>query len=85
MSKRNKTYQTLEKKKSNNSLTLKGGYIKVKIDNINDHIHNVNRGAGVVQSQKVYNRKKNNRIDNDYDCSFLLLNQHISICYHAFL
>lgn len=72
MSKKDKTYQTSEKRKNDNSFTLKGGYIKVKIDNINDHLQNVNRGAGVVQSQKVYNRKKNNRIDNDYDCSFIL-------------
>ncbi|MFA6939652.1 MAG: hypothetical protein WCQ54_01530 [Clostridiaceae bacterium] len=73
MSKKNKTYQTSGKRKSDNLFTLKGGYIKVKIDNINDHLQNVNRGAGVVQSNKVYNRKKNNRIDNDYDCSFTFI------------
>jgi hypothetical protein len=73
MSKKNKTYQTSEKKKSNNSFTLEGGYIRVKIDNINDHLQNVSRGAGVIQSHKVYNRKKDNRIDNDYDCPFFIL------------
>lgn len=69
MSKKNVTYKTLEKKKTDNSFTLKGGYIRVKIDNINDHLQNVSRGAGVIQSPKVYNRKKNNRLDDNYDCS----------------
>lgn len=73
MPKKNKTYHISEKKKSNNAIKLKGGYIRVKIDNINDHLHNVSRGAGIIQSHKVYDRKKNNRIDNDYDCSSLFM------------
>lgn len=68
MSKKNKTYPTLVKNKNHNSFTIKGGYITVKMDNINDHLQNINRGAGISQSDKIYNRKKNNRMDNDYDC-----------------
>lgn len=60
------------KKESFNKMTLKGGYVKVKIDNIHEHLQEIQRGAGVTQSRKTYNRKKNNRND-DYDCSFLFI------------
>ena len=63
-------YSTQEKKKNSNSFTLKGGYISVKMDNMHEHFQETNRGCGVQESQKTYNRKKNNRIIHDYDCSF---------------
>ena len=70
MSKKNKTYSVAEKKKNSNSITLKGGYISVKMDNIHEHFEETKRGCGVHASKKTYNRKKSNRISNNYDCSY---------------
>jgi len=72
MSKRNKLHYTQEKKKNDNSFTLKGGYVPVKIDNIHEHLQETKRGCGTHKSEKLYDRKKNNRSKEDYDCSFLL-------------
>lgn len=70
MSKKNKTHQVNEKKSNTNSFTLKGGYISVEIVNIHEHLQEVKRGCGIEKSKKTYNRKKNNRVENNYDCSF---------------
>lgn len=70
MSKKNKVYSVQEKKKKSNSMTLKGGYVSVKMDDIHEHFQETKRGCGVQESKKTYNRKKNNRINHDYDCSF---------------
>jgi hypothetical protein len=73
MSKKNKMHSIQEKKKNSNSFTLKGGYISVKMDNIHAHLQETKRGCGAQESEKTYNRKKNNRIiNNDYDCSFFI-------------
>ncbi|MGL4774680.1 MAG: hypothetical protein ACRC2K_14045 [Clostridium sp.] len=42
------------------NITLKGGYVKTKIDEIHDYNQKVNRGAGVKKSKKgkgSYTRK----------------------------
>ena len=61
-----------EKKKNSNSFTLKGGYISVKMDNIHEHLEETKRGCGTMENSKTYNRKKNNRTNDDYDCSYFL-------------
>ena len=70
MSKKNKMYSIHEKK--SNSLILKGGNVSVKMDNIHEHLQEVKRGCGTHESKKTYNRKKNNRTNHDYDCSYFL-------------
>lgn len=70
MSKKNKIHSIHEKKENSNSFTLKGGYISVKMDNIHEHLQQIKTGCGVQESKKAYNRKKNNRINDNYDCSF---------------
>ena len=77
MSNKNKMHPINEKKKSSNSFTLKGGYISVKMYNIHEHLEEIKRGCGAKESKKTYNRKKNNRINHDYDCSFSLFYWHI--------
>lgn len=76
MSKKSRTYKISEKRKEEKSLILKGGYVRVKIDGISDHLQNVNRGAGIIKSKKIYDRKKNNRMDDNYDCSFYFMEFH---------
>lgn len=49
-------------------ITLKGGYVRTKIDNIHDYNQMVNRGAGVKKAKKgkgSYTRK------NKHSKSFL--------------
>jgi hypothetical protein len=72
MSKKNKMHSIQDKKRNSNSFTLKGGYIRVKMDNIHEHLQETKRGCGTEESEKTYNRKKNNRINQDYDCSYFL-------------
>lgn len=60
-----------KKKKTHISFTIKGGYVPTKMDNIHEHLQETKRGCGIHESKKAYNRKKNNRIKEDYDCSFL--------------
>lgn len=73
MSKKTKMYSVQEKKNNSNSITLKGGYVPVKMDNIHEHFEETKRGCGVQESKKTYNRKKNNRINHNYDCSYFFL------------
>ena len=70
MSKKNKMHTIHEKKKDSNLFTVKGGYISVKMDNIHEHLEETKRGCGAIESKKIYNRKKNSRINHDYDCSY---------------
>lgn len=70
MSKKNKTYQVKEKKPNNNSIKLEGGYVSVKLDNIHEYLQEVNRGYGVFESKKTYNRKKNHQNTYNSDGSF---------------
>jgi hypothetical protein len=72
MSKKIKLHLVQEKKKNINSITLKGGYISVKMDNIHEHLQETKRGCGTQASNKTYNRKKNTRVIQDYDCSFFI-------------
>ena len=71
MSKKTKMHCTHTRKKNDNTITLKGGYVPVKIDNIHEHLQETKRGCGIQASKKTYNRKKNNRLKESYDCSFL--------------
>ena len=79
MSKKNKMYQVKEKKPKNDlfGLTLVGGYVSIKIDNIHEHLKEVNRGYGVVESKKTYNRKKNHQNTNNSDGSFYFTSNNI--------
>ena len=70
MAKKNKMHSVQEKKIKN--LTLKGGYVAVKLDNIHQHLQEVNRGCGVKASKTTYNRKKNSRIYEDNGSSFFM-------------
>lgn len=71
MSKKNKMY-SIKEKTTNDLLILKGGYLSVKVENIHQHLEETKRGCGTQESKKTYNRKKNSRINNDYDCSFFI-------------
>jgi len=73
MSKKTKMHTIHERKKNDNSFTIKGGYVPVKMDNIHEHLQETKRGCGVEASKKTYNRKKNNRIKESYDCSFFIV------------
>ena len=59
-------------------IILKGGYVPVKMDNIHEHFQETKRGCGVQESKKMYNRKKNNRMNHSYDCSLFLLTTDIA-------
>lgn len=53
-----------------NKMVLKGGYIKVGIDNIHDYNQNVNRGAGKHKAKKgngSYNRKPKHKGSYSFD------------------
>jgi len=69
MSRKSKMH-SISEKKATNSITLKGGYVSLKIDKIHQHLQEIKRGCGVQENANTYNRKKNTRMDNDYDCSF---------------
>ena len=72
MSKNNKTYQVKAKRSENqlSKLTLVGGHVSLKIDNIHKHLQEINRGYGVVKSKKTYNRNKNHQNTYSSDDSF---------------
>ena len=53
----------------NEKITLKGGYVPCKIENIHEHLQEVNRGKGVHKSKKgkgSYNRKAKYGDNNSY-------------------
>ena len=56
-------------------LTLKGGYIATKINDIASHNIEISRGAGVIKSKKgkgSYSRKEKHKIN--FQCLFFLTN-----------
>lgn len=51
-------------------ITIKGGYVRTKIDEINDYNNNVNRGAGVHKAKKgkgSYTRKDKHKLKQQYN------------------
>lgn len=48
----------------NEKITLKGGYIPSKIENIHEHLQEINRGKGIQKNKKgkgSYSRKEKHK------------------------
>lgn len=67
----------MSKKKNNDVITLKGGFIKLKSENIHCELQEIKRGCGVQKNKKgkgSYNRKnKHKNSIKDGSCAYSFL------------
>lgn len=56
----------MAKKKKMSCGTLKGGYIPTKIDNIHEHLQEINRGTGSHDPKKYTRKEKHKKKWRDF-------------------